>query len=170
MASFSNRSLATADGGTLLLSGNNVGGASVHYWADTTAPPMTGWRLGAALWADGHGLAELALLTELDGVLNARADEDHHNRMNQLLRAGAQNGWAGSAVLHAVAASSPGTAAGLPLCRQTEPAGHPPGQGTRCTPVRRRRRAPCSFRPTADKVQSLLCDVMTATNRLSGNS
>lgn len=98
-----NRSLkSSADGGTLLLSGNNVGGASVHYWADTYRTPDD--RL--AHWAQrygitGHGLAELTpAWDELDGVLNVhRADEEHHNRMNQLLRAGADKlGWAGNAV------------------------------------------------------------------------
>jgi choline dehydrogenase-like flavoprotein len=98
-----NRSLkSSTDGGTLLLSGNNVGGASVHYWADTYRTPDD--RL--AQWAQrygltGHGLAELnPAWAELDTVLNVhRADEDHHNRMNQLLREGAKKlGWTGNAV------------------------------------------------------------------------
>lgn len=99
----SNRSLkSSADGGTLLLSGNNVGGASVHYWADTYRTPAD--RLKH--WANRYGLTGHTLVdlepawNELDGVLNVhRADEDHHNRMNQLLREGArQLGWSGSAV------------------------------------------------------------------------
>jgi choline dehydrogenase-like flavoprotein len=99
----SNRSLkSSTDGGTLLLSGNNVGGASVHYWADTYRTPQD--RLDH--WAQhygltGHGAAELGpVWDELDTVLNVhRADEEHHNRMNQLLREGAKKlGWEGSAV------------------------------------------------------------------------
>lgn len=98
-----NRSLkSSTDGGTLLLSGNNVGGASVHYWADTYRTPPD--RL--AHWAQryglrGHGAAELGpVWDELDTVLNVhRADEEHHNRMNQLLREGAKKlGWEGNAV------------------------------------------------------------------------
>lgn len=98
-----NRSLkSSTDGGTLLLSGNNVGGASVHYWADTYRPPQD--RLDH--WAQrygltGHGGAELTpVWDELDKVLNVhRADEEHHNRMNQLMREGARKlGWEGNAV------------------------------------------------------------------------
>lgn len=98
-----NRSLkSSSDGGTLLLSGNNVGGASVHYWADTYRTPtdrLDHWvqRYGLT----GHGAAELAPVWDaLDKVLNVhRADEEHHNRMNQLLREGAKKlGWEGNAV------------------------------------------------------------------------
>ncbi|TXH88064.1 MAG: GMC family oxidoreductase [Rhodoferax sp.] len=98
-----NRSLkSSTDGGTLLLSGNNVGGASVHYWADTYRTPQD--RLDH--WAQrygltGHGGAELGPVWDaLDKVLNVhRADEEHHNRMNQLLREGAKKlGWEGNAV------------------------------------------------------------------------
>jgi choline dehydrogenase-like flavoprotein len=98
-----NRSLkSSTDGGTLLLSGNNVGGASVHYWADTYRTPddrLAHWTSRYGL--TGHGLTELnPAWAELDHTLNVhRADEDHHNRMNQLMREGAKKlGWAGNAV------------------------------------------------------------------------
>jgi choline dehydrogenase-like flavoprotein len=100
---YANRTMkSTDDGGTLLLSGNNVGGASVHYWADTyRAPPD---RLQH--WADryglsGHGEAELApIWDQLDKVLNVHpAPEEYHNRMNQLLREGSKKlGWQGHPV------------------------------------------------------------------------
>lgn len=98
-----NRSLkSSVDGGTLLLSGNNVGGASVHYWADTYRTPedrLQHWQQAYGL--TGHDAAILNPIWDaLDPVLNVhRADEDHHNRMNQLLREGAGKlGWAGNAV------------------------------------------------------------------------
>ena len=99
----SNRSLkSSADGGTLLLSGNNVGGASVHYWADTYRTPddrLLQWQQTYGI--SGHDAATLNPIWDaLDPVLNVhRADEDHHNRMNQLLREGAKKlGWEGNAV------------------------------------------------------------------------
>ncbi|HPW84813.1 MAG TPA: GMC family oxidoreductase [Rhodoferax sp.] len=175
----SNRSLkSSADGGTLLLSGNNVGGASVHYWADTYRTPDD--RL--AHWAQrygltGHGLAELApAWTELDGVLNVhRADEDHHNRMNQLLRAGAQKlGWAGSAVPQArrgCVKSGHCMQGCLYAAKQSQLVTHIP----QAVALGARLYADVQARTLQfqtgqqDKVQSLLCDVMDrATNRPSG--
>jgi choline dehydrogenase-like flavoprotein len=97
------RSLRTsADGGTLLLCGQNVGGASVHYWADSYRTPPD--RL--ELWADrygvtGHGHDDLTpAWEELTQTLSVHpADEEHHNRMNQLLREGAKKlGWEGNPV------------------------------------------------------------------------
>ncbi|MEQ1439496.1 GMC family oxidoreductase [Fontimonas sp. SYSU GA230001] len=93
---------ASADGGTLLLSGHNVGGASVHYWADSYRTPQD--RL--ALWADrygvqGHDLAALMpAWDELTATLNVHpATDEYHNRMNQLLREGAHKlGWEGHPV------------------------------------------------------------------------
>jgi choline dehydrogenase-like flavoprotein len=98
-----NRSLkSSSDGGTLLLSGNNVGGASVHYWADTYRTPEDRLQHWAQRYGmQGHGVEQLSpAWGTLDKVLNVhRADEEHHNRMNQLLRAGAKKlGWAGNAV------------------------------------------------------------------------
>lgn len=97
------RSLHTSkDGGTLLLSGNNVGGASVHYWADSYRTPEDRLRL----WADeygvaGHGAGDLApAWEELTETHNVHpATEEFHNRMNQLLREGAGRlGWEGHPV------------------------------------------------------------------------
>jgi choline dehydrogenase-like flavoprotein len=97
------RSLRTsADGGTLLLCGQNVGGASVHYWADSYRTPKD--RL--ELWADRYGIAghtpeDLApAWEELTQVHNVHpAGEEFHNRMNQLLREGARKlGWEGKPV------------------------------------------------------------------------
>lgn len=93
---------SSADGGTLLLSGQNVGGASVHYWADSYRTPQD--RL--ALWADEYGLRGHDRETlepaweELTHTLNVHpAGEDYHNRMNQLLREGASRlGWEGHPV------------------------------------------------------------------------
>ncbi len=100
---YANRSLkTTTDGGTVLLSGNNVGGASVHYWADTYRTPIDRLQHWAGRYGlSGHGEAELTpIWNELDPVLNVHpATEEYHNRMNQLLREGAHKlGWRGHAV------------------------------------------------------------------------
>lgn len=93
---------ASADGGTLLLSGNNVGGASVHYWADSYRTPADRLQLWAERYGvQGHGLAELTpAWEELTTNLNVHpAAEEYHNRMNQLLREGARKlGWEGQPV------------------------------------------------------------------------
>lgn len=100
-------SLAKIDGGRGLDSsanlsvqltyGNNVGGASVHYWADSYRTPPD--RL--QLWADrygiqGHSEADLAPLfdkVEADHHVHLAADA-YVNRMNALLRdAAATLGW-----------------------------------------------------------------------------
>lgn len=97
------RSLRTsADGGTLLLCGQNVGGASVHYWADSYRTPEDRLRLWAERYGvTGHSLAELTpAWDELTQTLNVHpATEEYHNRMNQLLREGAGKlGWEGRPV------------------------------------------------------------------------
>lgn len=84
------RSLKTsADGGTSLLYGHNVGGASVHYWADSFRTPAD--RL--ALWAQRYGITghDVATLTpawdELTQTLSVHdAPDEYFNRMNQLVR------------------------------------------------------------------------------------
>lgn len=98
-----NRSFKTAsDNATVLLSGHNVGGASVHYWADSYRTPED--RL--ELWAErygitGHGSVDLAApwdaITESLSI--APAPESYFNRMNALVRDGSRRlGWRGSSV------------------------------------------------------------------------
>lgn len=90
------------DGGTLLLSGNNVGGASVHYWADSYRTPPDRLHLWEQAYGiSGHTQGDLApAWEELTRTLNVHpAGEEYHNRMNQLLREGAQRlGWEGHPV------------------------------------------------------------------------
>ena len=97
------RSLRTSsDGGTSLLSGHNVGGASVHYWADSFRTPKD--RL--ELWAKGYGIEghDLAALTpawdELTSTLNVHpAKDEYFNRMNQLVKEAAEKlHWEGERV------------------------------------------------------------------------
>jgi len=97
------RSLKTsADGGTTLLYGHNVGGASVHYWADSFRTPAD--RL--ALWAERYGVTghDHATLTpawdELTETLSVQeAPDEYFNRMNLLVRqAAATLGWQGDRV------------------------------------------------------------------------
>ncbi len=92
------RGLQTSvDSSISLTYGNNVGGASVHYWADSYRTPPD--RL--ALWAErygmkGHGLAELTPHFErIEEDLHIHlADQSHTNRMNQLVFDGASAlGW-----------------------------------------------------------------------------
>lgn len=90
------------DGSVQMLYGNNVGGASVHYWADsyrTPADRLEIWR--DKYGVDGHGEADLAphfAVLERDLSVQEAADR-HYNRMNQLLKAGAEKlGWRGHPV------------------------------------------------------------------------
>ncbi|MGH8453755.1 MAG: GMC family oxidoreductase N-terminal domain-containing protein, partial [Nevskiales bacterium] len=97
------RSLRTSvDGGTVLLSGNNVGGASVHYWADSYRTPQDRLELWAQRYGVvAHGMDDLTpAWNELTQTHNVHpAGEEFHNRMNQLLREGARKlGWDGQPV------------------------------------------------------------------------
>ncbi|MCA9494533.1 MAG: GMC family oxidoreductase N-terminal domain-containing protein, partial [Myxococcales bacterium] len=92
------RGLDTSDdGGVALTYGNNVGGASVHYWADSYRLPED--RL--ALWEgdygiEGHGGERLRPLWErLEADLNVHvADDSYVNEMNRRLKAAADAfGW-----------------------------------------------------------------------------
>ncbi len=88
---------STDDGGVQLTYGNNVGGASMHYWADSYRTPAD--RL--QLWEEEYGMQghDLATLTPHF----ERIERDLHvhpapnalvNRMNELVRDGArQLGW-----------------------------------------------------------------------------
>ena len=97
------RSLRTsADGGVSLLAGHNVGGASVHYWADSFRTPTD--RL--EMWAQRYGIqahSEVDLTPawdELTQTLNVHpATDEYFNRMNQLVaRTADKLKWAGHRV------------------------------------------------------------------------
>lgn len=87
------RGLDTSSNGQIALTyGHNVGGASVHYWADTWRPP----RDRLEKWAsehgvEGHSYDELSPYFErIERDLNVHPAEDHHlNRMNRLFDLGA---------------------------------------------------------------------------------
>ncbi|MCB1321468.1 MAG: FAD-dependent oxidoreductase, partial [Leptospiraceae bacterium] len=87
------RNLGTdTDGSISLTYGNNVGGASVHYWADSYRTPPD--RL--QLWAERYGIENHSLndlnphwdVLERDLHVHA-ATEPFFNRMNQLVRTAA---------------------------------------------------------------------------------
>jgi len=97
------RNLATtSDNGINLLYGNNVGGASVHYWADSYRTPKD--RL--EYWESEFGIQyhDTKKLTpfwnELDKRLNVHPAEDSYlNPMNRLVEKGAKIlGWKGHRV------------------------------------------------------------------------
>ena len=97
------RNLATtSNGDTLLLYGNNVGGASVHYWADSYRTPDDRLKL----WADkygieGHTKADLTpAWDELEASLNIHeATEEYYNPMNQKVKTAAEAlGWYGAPI------------------------------------------------------------------------
>jgi choline dehydrogenase-like flavoprotein len=77
--------------------GNNVGGASVHYWADSYRTPPDRLRL----WEETYGLqghTEAILQPHFEQIekdLHVHlADDTYVNRMNQLVREGAEKlGW-----------------------------------------------------------------------------
>ncbi len=168
-----NRSLkSTSDGGTLMLSGNNIGGASVHYWADTYRTPddrLAHWAQRYGL--QGHGSQELSpAWDQLDVTLNVhRADEEHHNRMNQLLREGAKKlGWHGQAVPQArkgCVKSGHCMQGCLYAAKQSQLVTHVP----QAVALGARVYADIQAKTLSQhngKVQSLLCEVMDrATNR-----
>ena len=98
-----NRSLKTAsDNVTVLLSGNNVGGASVHYWADSYRTPEDRLRLWVERYGiESHGVADLTpAWDELTETLHVHpAEDEYFNRMNQLVREGStQLRWRGARV------------------------------------------------------------------------
>jgi len=85
------------DGGISLTYGNNIGGASVHYWADSYRTPVD----RVALWEErygleGHGLDALTPHFErVERDLNVhRAADGYVNEMNARFAAAAQGlGW-----------------------------------------------------------------------------
>ncbi len=91
------RGLDTSLNGELaLMYGNCVGGASVHYWADSWRLPQDRADLYETLGVSGHGHARLApIFDRLERDLNVHvAGPQYYNRMNQLFDVGAkQLGW-----------------------------------------------------------------------------
>ncbi len=77
--------------------GNNVGGASVHYWADSYRTPPDRLQLWEEQYGlEGHGEALLAPhFAQIEQDLNVHLATDvYANRMNQLVREGAEKlGW-----------------------------------------------------------------------------
>jgi choline dehydrogenase-like flavoprotein len=93
---------SSVDGSIALTYGNNVGGASVHYWADSYRTPdqrLNEWESQFGL--SGHGVKELGAFWEtLEKDHNVvEAAPQYYNRMNQLIRLGAEKlGWDGHPV------------------------------------------------------------------------
>ena len=87
----------SVDGGISLTYGNNVGGASVHYWADSYRTPPD--RL--ALWQERYGLQghDLATLTPYFERIEVEhnvhlADDSYVNEMNRRFHVAAESlGW-----------------------------------------------------------------------------
>jgi choline dehydrogenase-like flavoprotein len=88
---------ASANLSASLTYGNNVGGASVHYWADSYRTPADRLKV----WEDEHGLTGHGLtdlnphFEELENALGVHlADDIYVNRMNALFRdAATALGW-----------------------------------------------------------------------------
>ncbi len=91
------RGLDTSRSGHITLTyGNCVGGASVHYWADSWRIPADRCERYAALGVEGHGVEDLAPYYErIEHDLNIhRATPEYYNRMNVLFDEGAKRlGW-----------------------------------------------------------------------------
>lgn len=93
---------ASDDLSVSLTYGNNVGGASVHYWADSYRTPpdrLQLWRERYGL--EGHDDAELGpLFAEIERDLSVHpAEPREYNRMNLLVQKGAAAlGWHGEPV------------------------------------------------------------------------
>jgi choline dehydrogenase-like flavoprotein len=97
------RNMATTSSGVpVMVYGQNVGGASVHYWADSYRTPDDRLELWAAEYGlSGHGVGDLLPIWEdLDRRLHVHpAREPYFNRMNQIMReAAAKLGWHGAPV------------------------------------------------------------------------
>ncbi len=87
------RGLDTTSNGQIALTyGHNVGGASVHYWADTWRTPKDRCELWASRdGVEGHSYDELLpYFEQIERDLNVHPAEDIRlNRMNQLFNVGA---------------------------------------------------------------------------------
>ena len=87
---------ATSSGEVSLMYGNCVGGASVHYWADSWRLPKDRADLYEKMGVEGHDHATLApIFDRIEKELNVHlAGPEYYNRMNQLFDAGAKKlGW-----------------------------------------------------------------------------
>lgn len=87
---------ASEDASVNLTYGNNVGGASVHYWADSYRLPRDRLQQWHSLGMEGHDSELLTRhFTEIEQDLNVHPATDAYvNRMNQLLHDGAERlGW-----------------------------------------------------------------------------
>jgi choline dehydrogenase-like flavoprotein len=88
---------SSTDGSVSLTYGNNVGGASVHYWADSYRTPvdrLLRWRDEFGI--EGHGEHTLTPhFAQIEQDLSVQlADEELTNPMNRLVKAGADKlGW-----------------------------------------------------------------------------
>lgn len=93
---------ASHDGGNMLLYGNNVGGASVHYWADSYRTPAEKLEL----WANQYGILNhtesdlQAAFNEIEKNLHIHeATDEYFNPINQLLKKNCEKlGWHGHRV------------------------------------------------------------------------
>jgi len=87
---YGERSFATShDAGNVLAYGNNVGGASVHYWADSyRTPPEKIQRWRDHFQIEGHDTEDLnPAFEEIEAELNIhQADDSLFNTMNSKLR------------------------------------------------------------------------------------
>ena len=100
---YGERGLATShDAGNVLMYGNNVGGASVHYWADSYRTPpekLAHWQTHYGI--AGHSEADLqSAFEQIESDLNIHpAGDAYFNTMNQRLRdASLALGWHGHRV------------------------------------------------------------------------
>lgn len=96
---------STESGDTFLLYGNNVGGASVHYWADTYRTPddrLLHWEQKYGI--KGHTKADLnPAWDELTESLSvAHPPENQWNKMNLIFKKAVEDlGWGSDAILSA---------------------------------------------------------------------
>jgi choline dehydrogenase-like flavoprotein len=87
---------ATSSGEVSLMYGNCVGGASVHYWADSWRLPKDRADLYEKMGIEGHEHDTLApIFDRIERELNVHvAGPEYYNRMNQLFDIGAKKlGW-----------------------------------------------------------------------------
>jgi len=93
---------AASDNSTVLLSGNNIGGASVHYWADSYRTPLDklqSWEQDYGM--KGHTLSDLTpAFDAIEKSLNIHpATDNNFNAVNQKLQAATESlNWHGHRV------------------------------------------------------------------------